>query len=87
MNKTAESNGVLVYIATEHRQLAVFGDEGIHTKVGEEYWKQIVAKILSDFSKNNYADGLIRIVNDIGEALRFAAAAVDERQLPLAGVA
>src|SRR5678810_1027712 len=38
MQKTQLRNAVLVYVAIKDRQLAVFGDEGIHNKVGNEYW-------------------------------------------------
>ena len=34
MDQTAERNAVLLYVATKDRQLAIFGDEGIHKKVG-----------------------------------------------------
>ncbi|MBC7652511.1 MAG: TPM domain-containing protein, partial [Deinococcales bacterium] len=34
MYNTAERNAVLVYIAMKHRQLAIFGDEGIYQKTG-----------------------------------------------------
>ncbi|MES1225474.1 MAG: TPM domain-containing protein [Bacteroidota bacterium] len=70
MDQTAERNAVLVYIAMDDRQLAVFGDEGIHKKVGDEYWKDIIIKILADFKQKNYADGLTTIIQDIGEALQ-----------------
>ncbi len=32
MNETANRNAVLVYVAKQHRQLAVFADEGIYNK-------------------------------------------------------
>jgi uncharacterized membrane protein len=51
------------------RQLAVFGDEGIHKKVGNEYWNQEVQKMISNFNKENYAAGISEVVKDIGEAL------------------
>jgi uncharacterized membrane protein len=38
MQETKDRNAVLVYVAMKDRQLAVFGDEGIHKKVGNEYW-------------------------------------------------
>ncbi|TAF50439.1 MAG: TPM domain-containing protein, partial [Sphingobacteriia bacterium] len=33
MDNTAEKNGVLVYLAMKDRQLAIYGDQGIHEKV------------------------------------------------------
>lgn len=69
MEKTEQRNAVLVYIALKDRQLAVFGDEGIHKKVGTEYWHKIVAEMLSTFNKEDYAKGIAECVIQIGEAL------------------
>jgi uncharacterized membrane protein len=69
MEKTDDRNAVLVYVAIKDRQLAVFGDEGIHKKVGDEYWNSEVKKMISIFNKENYAEGICQCVKDIGEAL------------------
>jgi len=69
MQKTDERNAVLVYVAMKDRQLAIFGDEGIHKKVGDDYWNREVKKMLSNFNRENYAAGISEVVNDIGEAL------------------
>jgi uncharacterized membrane protein len=69
MEKTAARNGVLVYVALKDRQLALFGDKGIHEKVGSEFWSERVKNILGHFNKADYAGGLARIITEIGEAL------------------
>jgi uncharacterized membrane protein len=69
MDKTEDRNGVVLYIAMKDHQLAVFGDKGIHEKVGTEFWNKEVHKMLSSFSKENYAEGIVQIVKEIGEAL------------------
>ena len=69
MPKTNDRNAVLVYVAMKDRQLAIFGDEGIHKKVGNEYWNNEVRKMLTNFNRENYAAGISEIVKDIGEAL------------------
>ena len=69
MNETADRNAVLVYIAMKDHQLAVFGDEGIHSKLGNDYWNAEVKKMISNFNKENYAEGIKEVVTDIGEAL------------------
>lgn len=71
MDQTAERNGVLVYIAMKDRQLAVFGDEGIHQKVGSAFWDAEVKKMIAEFRQQHYADGLASIIEDIGEALAY----------------
>jgi uncharacterized membrane protein len=69
MHLTEERNGVLVYVATKDHQFAVFGDEGIHRKVGQEYWNREVGRMLRDFNRNDIALGIAGVVEDIGEAL------------------
>ena len=70
MENTAQRNAVLVYVAIKDRQLAVYGDAGIHQKTGDEYWKAAVSNMLSHFNKENYADGIANCVTMIGEALK-----------------
>jgi uncharacterized membrane protein len=69
MQQTAARNAVLVYVALKDRQLALYGDKGIHEKVGDEFWNEKVKLILSHFYKANYAEGIARVVGEIGEAL------------------
>lgn len=69
MQKTDDRNAVLIYIAMTDHQLAVFGDEGIHKKVGNEYWNIEVKKMITNFNRENYAKGICEVVEDIGEAL------------------
>jgi len=69
MYKTQLRNAVLVYVATKDRKLAVFGDEGIHKKVGDQYWENEVKKMIAAFNRDNVAEGISRCVLNIGEAL------------------
>jgi uncharacterized membrane protein len=70
MQATAERNGVLVYVAIKDHQLAVLGDEGIHKKVGNDYWRTEVQKMIRDFNREDYAKGIAGCVEDIGQALQ-----------------
>ena len=69
MQKTGLRNATLVYVAVKDKQLAVFGDEGIHQKVGNEYWANEVVKMIHAFNRDNIAEGISRCVLNIGEAL------------------
>ena len=69
MDGTEQRNGVLLYVALKDRQMAIFGDKGIHEKVGNEFWNDKVQTILSHFSKADYAGGLEKIVMEIGATL------------------
>lgn len=70
MEQTEQRNAVIVYIAMKDRQLAVFGDEGIHQKVGLEYWNRLVEEMLLSFNINNYGIGIAECVIQIGDALK-----------------
>lgn len=84
MDKTEDRNGVVLYIAMKDHQLAVFGDKGIHEKVGTEFWNKEVNKMLSSFSRENYKDGIVQIVTEIGDALvsNFPYENEDRNELP-----
>ena len=69
MDQTAERNASLIYIAVKDHQVAVFGDEGIHQKVGQKYWEDEVNKMLLHFKKEHLVDGICQCIDDIGEAL------------------
>jgi uncharacterized membrane protein len=71
MNETELRNATLIYVAVKDKQAAVFGDEGIHQKVGKKYWEDEVMKMLLLFRKEQLADGICQAINDLGEALVF----------------
>jgi uncharacterized membrane protein len=84
MDKTEDRNGVLLYIAMKDHQLAIFGDEGIHAKVGTGFWNEEVAKMLQAFGKDEITEGIIKIVTEIGDALvsHFPYENEDRNELP-----
>ena len=69
MDQTKDRNAVLVYVATKDHQLAIFGDEGIHKKVGNEYWNVELQEMITEFNRKNYGEGIKKVITDIGEAL------------------
>jgi uncharacterized membrane protein len=69
MDETDDRNGVLVYVAVKDRQLAIFGDESIHKKVGSEYWQAELKKMIEQIKHKSVAAGIAEIVTDIGEVL------------------
>ncbi|MEO6328674.1 MAG: TPM domain-containing protein [Ginsengibacter sp.] len=70
MEQTECRNAVLLYIALKDQQLAVYGDKGIHEKVGSEFWSKEVKKILANFNQDDYAGGISNCVAEIGESLQ-----------------
>lgn len=69
MDRTELRNATLVYIAVDDHQAAVFGDEGIHQKVGETYWKEVVGKMLFEFKQEKLMNGICTAIAQLGEAL------------------
>ena len=85
MDQTKERNAVLLYLAMKDRQLAIFGDEGIHQKVGNDYWEKQVRRMIKEFNCNNYATGICKCVTEIGNALKTNFpydASTDKNELP-----
>ena len=85
MQETRHRNATLVYVALKDKQLAVFGDEGIYSKTGKDFWNNAVRNMLQYFNKENYADGIADVVKKIGDALALHfpyEAATDKNELP-----
>ncbi|MFM2359388.1 MAG: hypothetical protein RLY16_1381 [Bacteroidota bacterium] len=70
MFETQERNAVLLYIAVDHREVALFGDEGIHQRVGTAYWDAAVQQMIAYFSKHDLAKGIETCVLQIGATLQ-----------------
>ena len=70
MQKTAERNGVLIYIATEDRQLAILGDAGINQKVPLNFWDSTKDLMISHFKQGNFTEGLSKGILLAGEQLQ-----------------
>lgn len=70
MSETEQRNATLIYVAVKDRQAAVFGDEGIHQKVGDAYWQETVTRMLAHFRNQTLAIGIAQAISDLGTALQ-----------------
>ena len=85
MYETAQRNAVLVYVAVKDRQLAIFADQGIHEKAGQQFWNDTVKTVLGHFDRQHYGAGIAGMVNQIGESLHTHFpydAGTDKNELP-----
>lgn len=84
MENTADRNAVLLYIAIKDKQLALFADEGIYQRLGQQYWDAEVAKMIAAFSKHDHTGGICTVVREIGQALneQFPFQRTDKNELP-----
>lgn len=70
MHETELKNGVIVYVAIKDHKLAVWGDEGIHKKVGQNFWNDVLATLQKYFSAKDYETGLSEAILMIGDNLK-----------------
>jgi uncharacterized membrane protein len=70
MHETELRNGVIVYVAIKDHKLAVWGDEGIHKKVGQNFWNDVLATLQKYFSAKDYETGLSEAILMIGDKLK-----------------
>jgi len=69
MRDTKDRNGILFFIVPSRRRFAVIGDEGIHAKVGQEFWDGLVAAMAGDFREGKFNEGLVRGIGECGRML------------------
>ena len=70
MHKTKLRNGVLFYLAVDHKQFAILGDKGINELVPADFWDTIRDAMLVHFQKNEYTEGLCKGIDMAGEKLK-----------------
>jgi uncharacterized membrane protein len=85
MHKTKDRNGVLFFVVPSRKRFVILGDEGIHAKVGQDFWDSLAALVSEHFRKGEFTEGLVRGIEEAG--LKLAAhfpynAATDVNELP-----
>lgn len=71
MYETKDRNAILFFLAVESKSFAVWGDEGIHQKVSDEFWKSITDSAIGYFKQNDLISGLEKSVEMCGEKLKL----------------
>ena len=86
MTATKDRNGILFFVVPSRRRFVVLGDEGIHAKVGPDFWTCIAAAPCpTAFEKGEFTEGLVEGIATVGERLaeHFPyAGAADVNELP-----
>lgn len=82
--KTKHRNGILIYLSLSDRQFAILGDQGIHNRVGDQFWAEAAAKMGSAFSKGEFLKGVVDTIGWLGIYLKehFPKEAGDKNELP-----
>ena len=69
MSATRDRNGILFFIVPARRRFTVLGDEGIHARVGQDFWDALAALLSEHFRKGEFTEGLVRAIEAAGEKL------------------
>lgn len=70
MHRTAQRNGVLIFLAPERRELAIIGDEGIDALVGSDFWNAERDLMLDHFRRGEMCAGVCAAIAGVGEKLK-----------------
>lgn len=80
-----QRNGVLIFVAPRSRTFALIGDQGVHEKCGEAFWKDLSAAMAGYFRKGEYTEGLVHGIERAGALLAEHFPAGDPPASPEAG--
>ena len=70
MDKTADRNGVLFYLAVDDRKFAIIGDAGINSKVPAGFWDEISELMKKNFKEGKFTEGLSEGIIMAGNQLK-----------------
>lgn len=71
MHKTELRNGVLFYLATKDKKIAVIGDKGINDIVTENFWDDVKNEIINQFKNNQFTEGICKGIEMAGDKLKI----------------
>jgi uncharacterized membrane protein len=70
MEKTKLRNAVLIYIAKDSRQFAIWADTGINAVVPQGYWESTIDLMKSYYKAEQFATGTAKGIAMIGQKLK-----------------
>lgn len=85
MAATRERNGILFFVVPARRRFVLLGDQGIHARVGQDFWEEVAAAVAGHLHDGNFTLGLVHGIEKVGEqlALHFPFdPAADSNELP-----
>lgn len=69
MAKTAERNGVLIFVAPRSRSFAVIGDQAVHEKCGKTFWQELAKVMTEHFQRGDFTRGILEGLQRAGDLL------------------
>jgi len=69
LHHTEGRTGILLFISLLEHRVEILADQGIHQKVGDEYWKAEVEKVITGLRKGRGGEALVQVIGEIGAKL------------------
>ncbi len=70
MFNTKNRNAVLIYLAEKSRHFALWGDAGIHERVGFQFWEDEKRLLRDHLQQDDAVGGISEVISLIGNRLR-----------------
>jgi uncharacterized membrane protein len=83
LDKTERRNCVMIMLVLTNREFLIYGDQGIHEKVGQEFWDDVRDLMCDKFREDKFGEGLCEGVREIGKKLAhfFPYQTVDKNEI------
>ncbi|MFZ0500202.1 MAG: TPM domain-containing protein [Steroidobacteraceae bacterium] len=66
---TPHHSGVLFFVSLAERYVEIVADKGIHERLGEEHWKDIIDGFVAQVSRGRVVDGFVDAIGACGAAM------------------
>lgn len=70
MDQTQLRNGVIIYVAVNSKQFAIYGDKGINDVVTDDFWNSTKDIMLEHFKNGRNKQALVDGIEHAGEQLK-----------------
>ncbi len=70
MYKTEHRNAVLIHVSIQSQTFAIYGDEGIHQKVLDNFWEEVRDEMQASFQQGKLCKGICKGVEKVGNSLK-----------------
>lgn len=84
MNRTAQRNGILIYLAVKDHKAAIIGDVNVNRYVSHDFWLECYAAMKRHFADEDFSGGLCAAIAMIEKELasHFPHRSDDVNELP-----
>lgn len=69
MHNTKDRTGILIFILFDERKFEVIADEGIYNIIPDEEWDIVKNMIVKNFQEQNYLNGILEVIDEMGSIL------------------